>query len=110
MKVFSDLKFYCESIFGGIVAKMMFENKFGISVIRNKHSYGNGEGLYEIALLNAIGNLTHRQDITGDEVVVGYLDENGVTQYMEKIQILNDSGLYAKSVSTDSIIPIEVKE
>lgn len=87
MKKFNDLKFE-QSPYPtrGIGARMKFDNGWGISVIQNEFSYGGWEGLYEIAVLNSEGEISYESGLTED--VVGWLDKEGVTDWMKKIQNL----------------------
>ena len=87
MKTFKDLEFLFTAI--GIQAKMFFENGYGISVVRNRYSYGHEDGLYECAVLK--GNkdswdICYDTPITDD--VIGYCTEDKVSEVMEQIQNL----------------------
>lgn len=84
---FDDLKFEAHPNWGlpDKQAKAAFENGYGASVIRGKHSYGGSEGLYELAVL--IGNnLCYDTPITDD--VLGYLTEDDVTRLLRQIEEL----------------------
>jgi len=59
-----------------------FDNGYGASVICNQGSYGNTDGLFELAVLDKNGNLCYDTPITDD--VEGYLSFQGV------VDILND--------------------
>ena len=85
-KTFVDLDFeeMKSDFMRGIKAIMMFPNGFGISVVKSDFSYGGSQGYYEIAVLGKDGDLNYDTEITND--VVGYLDEDGVSEYMIKIQ------------------------
>ena len=83
MKTFKDLEFKPHPI-GGIMSRMMFDNGYGVSVIKTPYSYGGDRGKYELAVLDSQGEITYETPITDD--VLGYLNENDVTHYMEEIQ------------------------
>jgi len=91
MNTFKDLKHKPHPNWNGTCAEMMFNNNFGVSVIRASGepfggSYGHEDGLYEVAVLDADGNLTYDTYITDD--VIGSLTEDGVTNIMKQVQEL----------------------
>jgi hypothetical protein len=95
IKTFDDLEFETiESTFlennilkNGIRARLMFDNGFGISVIKTCISYGHKQGLFEIAVLNSTTEeLCYDTPITNN--VIGNLTSHEVTYYMSKIQSL----------------------
>lgn len=72
-----------------------FTNNYGASVVRNAHSYGNEEGLWELAViywpvpenLDIFGfDLTYDTPITGD--VVGHLSIQEVHELLDQIEAL----------------------
>ena len=93
MTTFKQLKFKPRAGFaqpdGGVHALEFFKNGYGASVIRGYGTYGNNEGMYELAVL--LGNrnswsLTYDTPITGD--VEGHLSEEAVTQLLRDIEAL----------------------
>ena len=67
--------------------KIFFPNGYGVSVISGEHAYTDASHPYELAVLKGTednSSITYNTPITND--VVGYLDEDGVTEIMEKIQ------------------------
>jgi hypothetical protein len=85
MKTFKDLEFQPHfNDENGIMARMSFDNGFGVSVIKTLFSYGGEKGLYELAVLDSSGSITYDTTITDD--VLGYLSEDEVTENMIKIQ------------------------
>jgi hypothetical protein len=85
MKTFKDLEFQPHfNDENGIMARMSFDNGFGVSVIKTLFSYGSKQGLYELAVLDSSGSITYDTTITDD--VLGYLSEDEVTENMIKIQ------------------------
>lgn len=86
MNTFKDLQFKQHPIHDGIIARIIFENGYGASVVRHEYSYGGKDGLYELAVLNSDGVLTYETPITED--VLGYLTTNEVTEILIKIQQL----------------------
>ena len=63
-----------------------FGNGYGASVVCSGFSYGGDRGLFEVAVLDAAGNITYDTPITGD--VIGYLDFDGVAKTLQEIQNL----------------------
>ena len=61
-----------------------FSNGYGASVIRNSASYGNEEGLWELAVLGTDGEIDYTTSIADD--VLGYLTENDVEYILEQIK------------------------
>ena len=87
MKTFTDLEFEETKWIDGVQAKLMFENGYGVSVIRSKFSYGGKMGLYEIGILDSEGDICYTTPLT-DSGVIGYLREEDVTEGMRRIQEL----------------------
>jgi len=87
MKEFKDLEFKDLPDGSGIYSRTMFENGFGVSVIRHKYSYGGKDGLYELAVLDADGEI-HYDNSVAEGDVHGYLNEEGVTELLKGIQLL----------------------
>ena len=89
MKTFNDLVFVDEVMYGDKVwsrSYMIFDNGYGVSVIRGPHSYGGQKGLYELAVLGRDGFITYETHITSD--VIGFLRPEDVTKHMIEIQQL----------------------
>ena len=89
MKTFDDLVFLDETMYDNKVwsrSYMIFDNGYGVSVIRGPHSYGGKLGLYEIAVLGRDGFITYETPITSD--VIGFLKPEDVTKHMIEIQQL----------------------
>jgi hypothetical protein len=86
MKMFDDLSFKPHSNhLGGVHSRMMFENGYGVSVVKTSFSYGGSEGLYELAVLYK-DSITYNTPITDD--VLGWLTEEDVSRVMGEIQSL----------------------
>jgi len=83
MKTFEDLEFKDHPL-GGVHVKMMFDNGYGVSVIKTPYSYGGSQGKYELAVLDPQGELTYNTPVTND--VLGYLSKKGVTDAMLEVQ------------------------
>jgi hypothetical protein len=61
-----------------------FSNGYGASVIRNSASYGNEDGLWELAILDRDGKIDYTTSITDD--VLGYLTTDDVEDILEQIK------------------------
>ena len=88
MKTFDDLTFEKMKVpyNSGIHSQCTFENGYGVSVVRSNMSYGNKEGLFELAVLDSEGQITYETPITSD--VLGWLTQEDVTRAMISIQQL----------------------
>ena len=73
-------------LWDGVQRIYKFDNGYGASVVRHEFSYGGSRGAWEVAVLDADGELTYDTPITND--VIGWLDEDGVESYLEKIENL----------------------
>jgi hypothetical protein len=89
MKTFNDLVFVNEIMYGDLEwsrAYMIFDNGYGVSVVRGPYSYGGKLGLYELAVLDSDGYICYDTPITSD--VIGFLKPEDVSKYMIEIQEL----------------------
>ena len=86
MKTFKNLEFKAKDIVvPGQMAKLEFDNGYGVSVITGYGAYGSTVAPYELAVLKD-GDLCYDTEITND--VIGYLTSDKVTEYMKLIQEL----------------------
>jgi hypothetical protein len=87
---FEDLKFTDTEFGNGIQSIVKFDNNYGASVVKHDYSYGNKQGLYELAIIkydeNGDWDLCYDTPITND--VLGYLNEAEVTTYLMQIEQL----------------------
>lgn len=63
--------------------RVMFPNGRGVSIIRHDHSYGGNAGLFEVAVLDADGDLDYSTPVTGD--VLGWLSVDEVLNTMKAV-------------------------
>lgn len=64
-------------------------NNYGASIVKHSFSYGNKQGLWELAVIEwdkEDFELTYETEITND--VLGYLSDNDVMEILEKIESL----------------------
>jgi|LakMenE18May11ns_1017448.scaffolds.fasta_scaffold9730638_3 hypothetical protein len=87
---FQELEFKDLSNMNGIQATVEFKNNYGASVVKHSGSYGNKQGLYELAVTkyNEEGEwkLCFSTPLTND--VLGFLTEDDVTSYLTQIEQL----------------------
>ncbi len=62
-----------------------FENGYGASIIKTQTSYGGKNGLWEVAVLDADGDICYTTGITDN--VLGHLSEE-VNETLDKIKAL----------------------
>ena len=75
---------------GGIQKFYRFDNNYGASVVHPSYSYGNENGLWELAVLGYTDDLywyiNYDTPITDD--VIGYLTDEDVEKILHKIKEL----------------------
>jgi hypothetical protein len=75
-----------KTLWDGVQRIYKFDNGYGASVVRHEFSYGGPRGAWEVAVLDANGELTYDTPVTND--VIGWLDEDGVEDILEQIENL----------------------
>ena len=70
----------------GIQRLYQFDNGYGASVVCHDGSYGNRQGLWELAVLDAVGNCIYYTPITDD--VLGWLTDEEVEIKLKEISEL----------------------
>lgn len=95
MDLFKSLEWKESKTPKGIYATMDFDNGFTASVIRNEMSYGNAQGLYELAVLKD-GSVTSETDITDD--VEGWLGEKDVDRTLYAMSKMDSEGYVPKDI------------
>lgn len=63
-----------------------FANGYGASVVRHEYSYGGREGLFELAVLDANGELCYSSPVTND--VIGWLTMEQVDGLLDQISVI----------------------
>lgn len=90
-------KMYPESTYGknGIQKIFRFDNGYGASIVKHRFSYGNEDGLFELAVIrfedSGEWELDYGTPITED--VIGYLSENDVSDILDRIKELPKIGV-----------------
>lgn len=85
LEYFNSLVFKPHAIGNGVQAVKNFENEYGVSVVNHSFSYGNKQGLYEVAVMYK-GNITYNTSITND--VLGWQSEEDVNEVMQRVSLL----------------------
>lgn len=81
-----DITVSSDTLNGGERHRITFPNGRGASVICNDYSYGGDQGLFEVAVLNAAGQLDYTTPITDD--VLGWLTAEDVGVLLQAIAAL----------------------
>jgi len=84
MKTFNDLEFKPHPMGVGILARVEFDNEWGVTVVKTPYTYGGDRDLYELAVWKD-GTIHYDNEVANGDVV-GDLEENDVTEAMIKIQ------------------------
>jgi hypothetical protein len=75
----------------GIQYLAFYPNGYGASIVQHYFSYGNKEGLWELAIMKGTAedwNICYSTPITDD--VLGWLTDQEVDDTLEKIKLLNE--------------------
>jgi hypothetical protein len=88
---FEDLTFESDDYHTGINAHHIFDNHYGVSIIKSPYSYGGKQGLYELAILvmkpeDKYSELCYDTHITND--VMGHLTPENITDIMKEVSEL----------------------
>ena len=85
---FEDLEFEVDDM-NGLCAFMLFDNNYGVSVVKGPYSYGGKEGLYELAVIHMSPDMSESELDYDNPVangdVRGYLTSEDVTQLMKEV-------------------------
>jgi hypothetical protein len=85
MKVYKE-----KPLNGGVQKQYKFNNGYGASVVKHEFSYGNENGLWELAVLKWIDGDDYKLDYSTEisDDVIGYLTEKEVEKLLVRIQSL----------------------
>jgi hypothetical protein len=67
----------------GIQKVYKFPNGYGASVVKHQGSYGYAQGLWELAVLDADGDICYSTEVTSD--VLGHLNDPEVDNILGQI-------------------------
>lgn len=87
---FEDLKFELDDL-SGEHAHHLFDNHYGVSVVRGPYTYGGKQGLFELAVIHMApgdeySKIVYDTPVTGD--VIGHLTPADVTDIMKQVSEL----------------------
>ena len=88
---FNDLKFHNDEDGLGEYAYHIFDNHYGVSIVRGPYTYGGKKGLYELAVIHMApsdeySQLVYDTPITND--VIGHLTADKITEIMKQVEEL----------------------
>lgn len=84
---FEDIKFTETQTPNGVQAILSFADDYELSIVKNDVSYGNKDGLYEIAVFKG-DNQVEMPGITQDgDTVKGFLTEDNVVGIIKKMHL-----------------------
>jgi hypothetical protein len=88
MTTFKDLEFEADDL-DGISAGILFDNHYGVSVIKGPYSHGGRQGLYELAVIYMSPDMEYSKLHYDNDVaqgdVRGHLTEEEVSELMEQV-------------------------
>lgn len=85
--IFDDINF--KPYMSGVHGKVIFDNGYGVSVIKHEYSYGGPQGFYELAVINDEGDVIYDTPVTDD--VIGWLTPKDITELMIQVQDLKST-------------------
>lgn len=88
---------YDDKVLAGTQRVYRFPNGYGASVVRNAMSYGNRQGLYELAVFDSVkGGICYSTPVTDD--VIGWLAPLDVRKVLRQIESLPTNPAMKESV------------
>ena len=84
---FEDIKFNETTMPKGIQSMIKFGD-YDLSVVKNTSSYGNAQGLYEIAVFKGTGQVEMPGITQEGDTVKGYLSESEVEAVIKKMHLV----------------------
>lgn len=72
----------------GVQVLLQFGDKYDLSIVQNEVSYGNKQGLYEIAVFSDM-NQVELPGVTNEgDTVKGFLNENDIDTIIKKMYLI----------------------
>ena len=87
---------------GDFRERVMFPNGRGVSIVRHDYSYGGQQGLFEVGVLGADGELDYSSPVTGD--VLGWQTVTDVVLTMKAV-----ADLPAPGSNADRLLKLQAK-
>ena len=88
---FEDLKFTETTVPDGIQSILKFANDYELSIVKNEVSYGNKQGLYEIAVFKGNEQVTLPGITEDHDTVKGFLSPEEVVGIIKKMHLVTGS-------------------
>lgn len=88
---FEDLKFTETTVPNGIQSILKFANDYELSIVKNEVSYGNKQGLYEIAVFKGDEQVTLPGITEDNDTVKGFLSQDEVVGIIKKMHLVSGS-------------------
>ena len=88
---FEDLKFKETAFPNGIQSILKFANDYELSIVRNDMSYGNKQGLYEIAVFKEDGQVNLPGITEEHDTIKGFLSKDEVISIIKKMHLITGS-------------------
>ena len=86
---FEDLKFTETAVPNGIQSVLKFANDYELSIVKNEVSYGNKQGLYEIAVFKGDEQVTLPGITEDHDTVKGFLSKDEVVGIIKKMHLVS---------------------
>ena len=88
---FEDLKFTETTVPDGIQSILKFANDYELSIVKNEVSYGNKQGLYEIAVFKGNEQVALPGITEDHDTVKGFLSPEEVVGIIKKMHLVTGS-------------------
>ena len=88
---FEDITFKNTTVPDGIQALLKFGKQYELSIVKNTSSYGNAQGLYEIAVFKGNDQVEMPGITEEGDTVKGFLTEQGVVAIIKKMHLATGS-------------------
>ena len=86
---FEDIKFNKTTVPEGIQALLKFGKQYELSIVKNTSSYGNAQGLYEIAVFKGNDQVEMPGITEEGDTVKGFLSEGDVMGIIKKMHLVS---------------------
>ena len=88
MKTFDQIPFFETVMPKGIQALVKFGKEYELSIVKNTSSYGNAQGLYEIAVFKGDAQVELPGITQEGDTVKGFLSEDAVLGIIKKMHLV----------------------
>lgn len=88
---FKDIEFKKTEVPNGIQSILKFGKDYELSIVKNDMSYGNKQGLYEIAVFKGDEQVTLPGITEDNDTVKGFLSQDEVVGIIKKMHLVSGS-------------------